>query len=303
MTVSWTHPGPCAVSLLVKLLSIACLGGCTATPAERPATPPSPGPPRDAPGAVVAVGDVHSDPAAFLDVLRLAGLVDGEGRWSGGDTWLVQTGDLLDRGPDSRGTLELVRRLHGEAAAAGGRVITLNGNHELMNLRGDWRYVSPEDLAGYGGLDARRAAFAPGGVDGAWLLAQDLVAEVDGTVFVHGGIDGSWARHGVRGLNALARAALLGQGPPDVLGEDGPAWNRALVLGGEPVVCPELERALVQLGARRMVVGHTTRKDGRIQDRCGERLWAIDTGLSSHYGRHLAALRLDGDHVTPIYPP
>lgn len=277
----------------------------TAPPAPTVAAPARPAPPPehlDAPGRVVAVGDVHSDPPAFLDALRLAALVDADGRWTGGDAWLIQTGDLLDRGPDSKGVLAAMRRLAAEAEAAGGRVIGLNGNHEVMNVLGDWRYVSPEDLAGYGGEAHRREAFAADGPEGAWILARDVTVIVDGTVFVHGGIDAHWARFGARGINAMARAALLGVGPGTVLGPDGPVWNRALVLESEVVACPQLELALGELGAERMVVGHTTARDGRMRERCGGRLWAIDTGLSTHYGRHLAALELSDGRVTPIYP-
>jgi hypothetical protein len=61
----------------------------------------------------------------------------------------VQTGDVLDRGPDSRKVLDLLRRLEGEAARAGGRVYALLGNHELMRLIFDWRYVSPEEIAAF----------------------------------------------------------------------------------------------------------------------------------------------------------
>ncbi len=52
-------------------------------------------------GRVVALGDVHGDFRRFVEVLRHAGLIDLEKNWSGGKTHLVQTGDLLDRGPDS----------------------------------------------------------------------------------------------------------------------------------------------------------------------------------------------------------
>jgi hypothetical protein len=190
-----------------------------------------------------------------------------------------------------------------EAEAAGGRVVPLLGNHEAMNLTGDWRYVSPEDLAGYGGEAARKAAFAATGEDGRWLLERDAVARIGDTVFAHGGVGASWAKLGVRGVNASVRAALLGQGPPDVLGPDGPLWNRAYLLADPVAACAELGRALAELGATRMVVGHTTQKTGRVAERCGGQLYGIDTGVSAHYGSKLAALELRGDVVTPIYPP
>jgi len=250
----------------------------------------------------VAVGDLHGDVDASLAVLRMAGVADEAGTWSGGSTWLVQTGDVTDRGPDSRGVMRLLTRLGDEAAAAGGAVVSLNGNHEVMNLMGDWRYVSPEDLAGYGGEAARKAAFGPDGPEGAWVLARDIVAQVDGTVFAHGGVNARWAAYGVRGLNGLARAAMTRQGPLEVLGDDGPLWNRAYLLDDPVTACAELERALLALGADRMVVGHTTQGDGRVAERCGGRLWGIDTGISAHYGRHLAALEIVGQRVRALYP-
>ncbi|MDP2315996.1 MAG: metallophosphoesterase [Pseudomonadota bacterium] len=282
-------------------------GAPASTTAAAESMPPvaAPGPPpegRPAPARLVAIGDLHGDLEAALAVFRLAGLVDDGGAWSGGAAWLVQTGDITDRGPDSRGVIALLRRLQGEARAAGGEVVPLLGNHEVMNLTGDWRYVSPADLASYGGEAVRKAAFAPTGDDGAWLVAQDAVARVGSTVFVHGGVDERWSRLGVRGLNATIRAALLGQGPKDVLGPDGPLWNRAYVLSDPTTACAELGRALTSLGAARMVVGHTTQEDGRIGERCGGQLWAIDTGISAHYGTHLAALEIRAERVSPLYP-
>jgi hypothetical protein len=91
---------------------------------------------------VVAVGDVHGAYENFVAVLRMAGLIDARERWSGGRAHLVQTGDVLDRGPRSRKAMDLLMRLEKEARKAGGRVHALLGNHEVMNLRGDLRYVS-----------------------------------------------------------------------------------------------------------------------------------------------------------------
>ncbi|HET7292517.1 MAG TPA: metallophosphoesterase [Vicinamibacteria bacterium] len=91
---------------------------------------------------VVAVGDVHGAYENFVGVLRMSGLVDDQERWTGGRAHLVQTGDVLDRGPDSRKALELLMRLEKEASKAGGRVHALLGNHEAMRMQGDRRYVN-----------------------------------------------------------------------------------------------------------------------------------------------------------------
>ena len=91
---------------------------------------------------VVAIGDVHGAYDQFVAILRTTGLINTRDRWSGGRAVLVQTGDILDRGKDSRKVIELLRRLERDARGAGGQVIALTGNHEFMRLAGDWRYVS-----------------------------------------------------------------------------------------------------------------------------------------------------------------
>ena len=98
---------------------------------------------------VVAIGDVHGAHDQFVAILRAAGLIDGRARWSGGRAVLIQTGDILDRGNDSRKVIELLRRLEREAREAGGQVIALMGNHEFMRLAGDWRYVSPGEFEAF----------------------------------------------------------------------------------------------------------------------------------------------------------
>jgi hypothetical protein len=98
----------------------------------------------DAP-RVVAVGDVHGSYDNLVTILRFAGIVDAKDKWAGGKAHLVQTGDLLDRGTDGRRVLDLLMRLEGEARKAGGRVHALLGNHEVMNMLGDLRYVSAEE--------------------------------------------------------------------------------------------------------------------------------------------------------------
>lgn len=98
---------------------------------------------QDADGAprIVAVGDLHGDYEAYQSILIAAGITDKRGRWKGGDTIFVQTGDIPDRGPDSRKIIEHLRKLQKRAEKKGGAVVTLVGNHEAMNMTGDLRYV------------------------------------------------------------------------------------------------------------------------------------------------------------------
>ncbi|MEJ2131106.1 MAG: metallophosphoesterase [Gammaproteobacteria bacterium] len=99
---------------------------------------------------VVAIGDVHGAYGALLDLLVAADLVDGRGDWIGGDATLVQVGDLIDRGAYDRKVLEFMMGLDKKARrSGGGRVIALLGNHEVMNLHGDLRYVSPQSFASF----------------------------------------------------------------------------------------------------------------------------------------------------------
>ena len=98
---------------------------------------------------IVAVGDIHGDYAQLVSLLQTAGVIDRKGKWIGGKTHLVQTGDVLDRGPDSRKAMDLLIELEPQALKAGGQVHALLGNHEAMNLYGDLRYVPKEEYASY----------------------------------------------------------------------------------------------------------------------------------------------------------
>lgn len=113
--------------------------------------------PADPPRRIVAIGDLHGDYAVWQALARAAGLIDARGRWAGGDTVFVQTGDVTDRGPDSLRIIHDLMRLSREATRAGGRVVTLVGNHEAMNVSHDLRYVDPGEYAAFvDGQSARR---------------------------------------------------------------------------------------------------------------------------------------------------
>ena len=98
---------------------------------------------------IVAIGDVHGSFLQFVGILRQIGLIDADRRWVGGSATLVQTGDVPDRGPRTRECLDLLMTLEQQAPQANGKVIPLLGNHEVMDMLGDFRYVSREDYASF----------------------------------------------------------------------------------------------------------------------------------------------------------
>lgn len=150
-----------------------------------------------APARIVAIGDIHGAYDEFVTILKRAGLVNDKLSWSGGRTTLVQTGDYTDRGAGVRNVLDLLMRLEREAKSAGGQVVTLLGNHEVMNLIGDWRDVTPEICAAFtkegaaDGCVAYREAMSPRGTYGRWLRRKDIAARVGDTLFMHAGINPS----------------------------------------------------------------------------------------------------------------
>lgn len=122
-------------SLIVKLLPclVLLISACASAQISKPS--------KAQPQRIVVVGDVHGDAKQLKTQLRQAGLIDRRQRWAGGDSVLVQLGDLTDRGPDSLKAIRLLQGLNEQASKQGGHVEVLVGNHEMMNVIGDLRYV------------------------------------------------------------------------------------------------------------------------------------------------------------------
>jgi hypothetical protein len=288
---------------------------------------------------IVAVGDVHGAYDQFLEILQVAGIIDRRGRWIAGKTHFVQTGDVLDRGPDSRKALDLLKKLEREASSAGGRVHALIGNHEAMRLMADMRYVAPGEYKAFvdgGSGDVRRAfieqappeqraqlekelvpgmiemirAFGPKGEYGVRIRASNAVVRINGVVFLHGGISPTVAAMPCAAINETVRRELSvdlekTRGAPNeslTAREDGPLWYRGLALEPDTFE-PQVTEILTAQKARAIVIAHTVPKTGRITGRFGGKIFMIDTGMQPAYvpnGR-ASALEIRGDVFTAIY--
>ena len=108
------------------------------------------------PSRIVAIADVHGAYPQFVALLQSARLIDTKLKWIGGSAVLVQTGDVIDRGAQSRECLDLLMALEKEAPKKGGAVIPLLGNHEVMNVVGLLGYVTPEIYKSFAKGDAEK---------------------------------------------------------------------------------------------------------------------------------------------------
>ena len=272
-----------------------------------------------APARLIGIGDVHGDLSAFRAALELAGVLGEGDTWTGGETVIVQTGDVLDRGDDEPEILALISTLETQAEAAGGKLIALNGNHETMNVATDLRYVTPDGFLDYAktpveptnqsveALPAenrgRAAAFAPGGPAALDLSNRNVVVVVGDTVFVHGGVLPEAAAMGLDHINSAARTWMAGDGPAPAFLTDpnGPVWSRHYSDATDSADCDLLTEALSTLNASRMVVGHTVQFEG-ITQACDKRVWRIDVGMAAAYGGRPEVLEIVGNQVRALTP-
>jgi hypothetical protein len=207
---------------------------------------------------IVAIGDIHGDLSVAIKALKMARVIPATTpdnttnitsiNWIGGQTFIVQLGDQIDRvrpsklfnslctehdselHEDEGSDLKIIclfDRLNLQAQKVGGAVLSVLGNHELMNVDGDFRYVSPKEFREFGnyfkgnmsldsdepfGFKERKNAFKPGGVI-ATLLANNRysIVQVGSWLFVHGGVSSECAnKYSLDDINQYIKRWLLG---------------------------------------------------------------------------------------------
>jgi len=265
---------------------------------------------------VVAFADIHGDFQALVNVLQVAHVLSirspppfgpstfswirsrGNWSWIGGRTFVVQTGDQIDFGgrrtdsPDysqEKEILEFLERLHDAAALQGGAVISLFGNHELMNMEADFRYSSKKGLADFGGATQRRTSWAPGSQFLSKLVAtRPFVLKIGKAIFCHGGIEPQFARINISTINYLFQRWAMNYTLTNaqkttlsgLMGTNGPLWSR--IYSNNQPNCQSLMSSLSILNGNVMIVGHTP--DLKIRNLCSSRLFALDTQMSRAFG-------------------
>ena len=237
---------------------------------------------------VVAVSDAHGMADPLKALLRAGGVIDARDHWAGGSTLLIVVGDSIDKGPDSVAVVDLWRSLQPEAAAAGGRLVHLLGNHEAEFL------ADPQDKKAKAFRQELKAKGIPiedftdpGRPRAAFLRAEPVAARVGKWLFAHAGLlpAGRWA-------DFTAKAASLGGYDDDLLLADDSILE-AKAWWADAAQRADLESRLSSGGLYGVVFGHQPKALG-VEGACARstdgRLIKIDNGMPPEAGAYPGSL-------------
>ena len=245
---------------------------------------------------VAAASDIHGQFDLFKSLLINNKIADKEGNWNFATGHFVITGDVFDRGEQVLEALWYLYDLEKQAQAAGGRLHVLLGNHEVMVLNGDLRYLHPKYFETAKLLDRPyEDLFLKNSVLGDWIRSRPVLVKVNGMLFAHGGFHPELKSKNlsVDEINKVFKANLIKKevnGERSELGtylhkRNGPIWYRGY-FKEDAITEEQIDGLLEHFSVEHIVVGHTTQsKVLAVHD---SRVIAIDAGMKNgEYGEVL----------------
>ena len=268
---------------------------------------------------IIVIGDLHADYIKTKNLFLKLKLIDDKENWIANppETTVVQLGDQVDGGGrglgESFGELDLINfmeDLHLKAKKRGGGVYSLIGNHEIMNMIGDFKYASHKDINIQGGLQKRKEIFMAGNeLFNKLSCTRNVVLKIGDFVFAHAGVlpehlTESNRDNFITKINNLMRLFLQGVKSPDdpeiqkyFLSHSGIIWNRDY--GSNNPRCDKFNKISKMLNVGHMIVGHTIQDN--INSKCDNKLWRVDVGISGIFKTNkMEVLEILDDGVASI---
>lgn len=218
---------------------------------------------------LVALSDIHGQYGILVSLLKNNGVIDKNYNWVFGSGHLVINGDIFDRGDRVTEILWLIFKLENQARVMGGKVHYLLGNHEIMVLNNDLRYVSYKYAT-----NSRRLGttydqlYSKNTVIGKWLRTKAVIVKINDMVFNHSGISPDFVQQNLS-LEIVNRAfqediidvsdSIIDADPllDFLTGSNGPIWYRGYFEDNSFSI-DELNVILNHLAASYIIVGHTS---------------------------------------------
>lgn len=250
-------------------------------------------------GRQLAISDIEGSFSAFRKLLQGNRVIDENYNWIFGDGHLVLTGDFFDRGDRVTEVLWLIYSLEDKAKAAGGYVHFVLGNHEIMNLNGDLRYVHPKYFHHASLLNENyMTLYGEQSELGRWLRTKNVIQKVGDVLYVHGGVSAimNTMELPVAKVNELVRpfyadtSYVYPNAVVDLLYSDlGPFWYRGYYTGLIKATQQTIDSTLHHYRARYIATGHTIIAD-TISTLFDKKVFNTDV---QHYKGHSEALYIE----------
>ena len=256
----------------------------------------------------LVISDIEGNFTAFRKLLQGAGVIDANYNWTFGNGHLLLVGDFVDRGDHQTEVLWLIYYLEEKARAAGGYVHYVLGNHEIMNMSGDLRYLHPKYTEHNALMGQHHMTLYGADAEiGRWLRSKNVVEKVDNHLYTHGGISRkvNTMDLSLGKINELARPfyADTSYAYPDantdtLYQEFGPFWYRGYFVGETATAAQIIDSTFDKFHVKKMVVGHTPVRD-TISVWYDGRLYNVDT---PHAKGKSEALLIEGDKHYRVLP-
>lgn len=215
----------------------------------------------------LVISDIEGNFDAFRKLLLAGKVIDEKFEWTFGDGHLILAGDFFDRGDQVTEVLWLIYMLEDKAKKAGGYVHFVLGNHEIMNMSADLRYVHPKYMENAGLMkEDYNNLFSINSELGRWLRTKNVMERIGGVLYAHGGISRQvnnieWQ---MQDINSLARPFYADTTfaypnlETDLLySEAGPFWYRGYYTGDRAAIPQILDSTLQKFRIDLVVTGHT----------------------------------------------
>jgi len=247
---------------------------------------------------MLVISDIEGNFTAFRKLLQGNGVMDENFNWTFNKDHLVFVGDFVDRGAMVMEVLWLIYSLEEKAKAAGGHVHYILGNHEIMNMSGDLRFVQ-QRYTEHAALMSRHymQLFGPDAEIGRWLATKNVAERIGNILFTHGGIS-SYVNNlqlPLKELNAMIRpyytdtvSAYPNEKLEILFSNLGPFWYRGYY-NAPKATMGQVDSTLNFYGVRHITTGHTIISDN-ISTLFDGKLFNTDV---HHADGHSEALLID----------
>ncbi len=216
------------------------------------------------------ISDIEANFRAFRQLLQGNSIIDENFNWTFGNGHLVLTGDFVDRGEQQTEVLWLIYSLEEQAKAAGGYVHYILGNHEIMNLSGDLRYLHPKYVLNSNLLEEGYVSLLGENSElGRWLRTKNVMEKVGDILFCHAGISSAVNNmdFSTSKINKLVKPyyadTTYQYSTPEIdvlYGDLGPFWYRGYYHGVRASIA-QVDSTLSIYKVKHITTGHTVVAD------------------------------------------